>query len=289
MIKCAIIANGYYHGASMTAQIDSLTLELEKLKVSVDRIYTDKLITFLSGGATLSAIGDYDFILFLDKDPYISHMLEKAGYTLFNDATAIEVCDDKIKTLIALSDKGFNLPPTVPSPLNYAGKEDDFYREVEFLGYPIVIKEVYGSMGNGVHIAKNPQDLTLLRSKLIKTPHLYQKFIGLGGRDIRVIVIGGKAIGAMERINDKDFRSNVELGGVGVNYELSEELRKISEEVSKVLNLDYCGVDILVENGKYYISEVNSNAFFKGFEKATGINVAKAYAEYLVSKISEKE
>lgn len=289
MIKCAIVANGYYHGASMTDQIDSLTVELEKLKVSVDRIYTDKLITFLSEGVTLSVIGDYDFILFLDKDPYISHMLEKAGYTLFNNATAIEVCDDKMKTLIALSDKGFNLPPTIPSPLNYVGKEDDFCREVEFLGYPIIVKEVYGSMGKGVYIAKNLQELTLLRSKLIKTPHLYQKFIGFGGRDIRVIVIGGRAIGAMERINDKDFRSNVELGGIGVNYELEEELSKISEEVAKVLNLDYCGVDILVENGKYYISEVNSNAFFKGFEKATEINVAKVYAEYLVSKISEKE
>lgn len=286
MKKCAIIANGYYHGAAMTDQIRSICRELEKLKVSVDIIYTDKLIVFLSEREVLSLTGDYDFILFLDKDPYISHMLEKAGYVLCNSAAAIELCDDKMKTLIALAESGLNVPPTVASPLNYVGSPDAFYEEVEFLGYPVVVKEVYGSMGKGVFIANDREELIALRSKLIKVPHLYQKFIGSGGRDIRVIVIGKKAIGAMERINTQDFRSNIELGGVGVNFVLTGEVKAVAEKAATVLNLDYCGVDILVENGKYYISEVNSNAFFKGFEAATKINVAKLYAEYLVTKNS---
>ena len=33
------------------------------------------------------------------------------------------------------------------------------------------------------------------------------------------------------------------------------------------------------------VCEVNSNAFFGGMEKATGINVARAYAEYIIESI----
>ena len=62
---------------------------------------------------------------------------------------------------------------------------------------------------------------------------------------MRVIVIGGKAIAAMERRNDKDFRSNVAQGGEGVKINLTEKFKKIAEKCARVLRLDYCGVDLL--------------------------------------------
>ena len=63
--------------------------------------------------------------------------------------------------------------------------------------------------------------------------------------------------------------------------------KKIWEEkIAKILNLDYMGVDLMYgENGEPILCEVNSNAFFEGMEKATNINVAKAYAEYVLSAI----
>lgn len=285
MKKCAIIANGYYHVDSMVDQIKCITLELEKLNIAVDRIYTDKLIAFISAGGVLSAIGEYDFIVFLDKDLYISHLLEKAGYNLVNSATSIELCDDKMKTYIALSSHGILMPDTIASPLNYTDTEDEFYVEVERLfGYPVVVKEVYGSMGKGVHLANDREELKSLRSNLKHVPHLYQKFVGSGGRDVRVIVISGKAVGAMERINNTDFRSNVYLGGEGRAIPLTEDLRAISENCAKILGLDYCGVDILRDGTNNYVCEVNSNAFFKEFQAVTKINVAALLAKFLDEK-----
>ncbi len=35
----------------------------------------------------------------------------------------------------------------------------------------------------------------------------------------------------------------------------------------------------------YFVCEVNSNAFFGGIEKTTGINVARAYAEHVVKEM----
>lgn len=285
MKTCAIIANGYFHPDAMVDQISSIQKAFGDKGVRCDVIYTDNLIGYIKENSSYSTLKDYAFLVFLDKDVYLSHILEKSGYRLVNGAKAIELCDDKMKTYVELSGKSVPIPDTISSPLNYVGKADDFYLEVENrLGYPVVIKEVYGSMGKGVYLAKNRDELIKIRNSLILKPHLYQKFIGEGGKDIRVIVIGGKAVGAMERRNENDFRSNVELGGTGMAVTLDEKVKDIAEKSAKILGLDYCGVDVLKDGDKYYICEVNSNAFFKGFRSATGIDVARLYVEYLCKK-----
>ena len=58
---------------------------------------------------------------------------------------------------------------------------------------------------------------------------------------------------------------------------------KLAEKVAKVCKLDYCGVDIMKDReGNNYILEVNRQCQFQGFEKATGINVAKAVVEMMI-------
>ena len=124
----------------------------------------------------------------------------------------------------------------------------------------------------------------------VKTkPHIFQEYLGKKkGVDVRVIVIGGKAVAAMERRNVNDFRSNVAQGGDGIKIKLQDEFRKAAETCAKVLGLDYCGVDLLYGNeGEPYVCEVNSNAFIGGIEKATDINVARVYAEYIIKTIKE--
>jgi len=101
--------------------------------------------------------------------------------------------------------------------------------------------------------------------------------------DLRVIVIGGKAIGAMKRsaVGD-EFRSNFSLGGDVDSWKMSEEEKVLAEKTADVCGLDYCGVDIMKDkNGNNYILEVNRACQYKGFEKATGINVARRVLEML--------
>ena len=64
---------------------------------------------------------------------------------------------------------------------------------------------------------------------------------------------------------------------------MSDKERDLSERVAKVCNLDYCGVDIMKdEEGSDYILEVNRQCQFKGFEQATGINVARKVVEMMI-------
>jgi RimK family alpha-L-glutamate ligase len=104
--------------------------------------------------------------------------------------------------------------------------------------------------------------------------------------DIRVVIVGGVAIGGMKRsaVGD-EFRSNFSLGGNVEVWDLNDEERNLAEKVAKVCGLDYGGVDIMKDNeGNNYILEVNRQCQFQGFEKATGINVAKKVVEMIKSR-----
>ena len=234
---------------------------------------------------------DVDFVIYLDKDKYLLEALTLSGIKVFNTREAIENCDDKVLTYLALAKANIATPKTYPAPLCY--KPDSTVSKAALkriateLSYPIIVKESFGSLGKGVYLAEDEKELETLANRLIDRPHSFQKFVSTSyGKDVRVIVIGGEVVGGMIRQSENDFRSNVAAGGRAEKYELSGEIKEIALKVHKALGLDYSGVDILFgENGKPIVCEVNSNAFFRSFEAVTHINVARKYAEYVLSKI----
>jgi RimK family alpha-L-glutamate ligase len=290
-MKGLIVMNAYPKGEKFYRQSGRIKEELEKLNVETDVLLNGETISKLTEncGIDTSATA-YDFVVYLDKDKYLSRLLEGAGVRLFNSANAIEICDDKMLTYLSLAQSGLKIPESISAPLCYtpnATPQRAFLEEVERLGFPLVAKKSYGSFGEGVVLVQTKEELHEIEKKWLHIPHLYQKFVGKKGRDIRVIVIGGKAVGAMERIAvDGEFRSNIELGGHGERIELSNAYKEVAEKVAKIIGLDYCGVDLL-EGETPIVCEVNSNAFFEGLESVTGINIAKLYAEYIVKTMKK--
>lgn len=284
MKKCCIVGNGFFRYGSMDMQIDELKRALTDLGAQVDVTYTDKVLAYITQKGVASTLGDYAFIVYLDKDVYISHLLEKCGYTLVNSADAIEICDDKMKTHLSLAGV-VPMPKTLASPLQFKSTEDQYITEIEkVVDYPIVVKEVFGSLGANVHLAENREQLKSIRSALKLKPHIYQEFIGAGGSDLRLIVIGGKVVACMRRVNENDFRSNVELGGRGEKVTPTKRQIEYAERAAKAIKLDYCGIDILSDQTGDYVCEVNSNAFWRAVSEVSGVNVAKAYAKYLFDR-----
>ena len=285
-MKGFVLINAFNKSDSYLNQPSRLKEEFIKRNVELDILSNDGLRTYIDGdGKIFNGYKGYDFCIYFDKDEYVSACLEKCGIRLFNSAEAVRVCDDKYRTYIALSDCGVKVPTTFCAPLCYtngATVDNDYVESLErVLGFPLVVKTNYGSLGASVKLINNEDELIAYANREAFTPHIYQKFIK-SGEDIRIIVIGGKAVASMKRINKSDFRSNVELGGVGTAYIPSNEERELAERAAKALNLDYCGVDILDDNGRPVLCEVNSNAFFKGIESVTGVNVAAAYADYII-------
>lgn len=288
-MKGLIITNGYALNSGVEHQVARLKDEFFKLDVDIDIKRNNELHVYLENGIVKCDLRHYDFVVYLDKDRYIADLLERSGFKLFNSMESICKCDDKMLTHICLSNAGIKMPTTISSTLCYHDNGNrDYLKDVENkLGFPLIVKENYGSLGKQVYLINNSAELRQIEDKLIHIPHIFQEFISLSkGVDYRLIVIGHKVVAYMKRENKHSYLSNLASGGKAYVVELPKEYLDMAIKASEILDLDYCGVDILQgPNNEPILSEVNSNAFYEGIEKTTGINVAGEYAKYIVNKL----
>lgn len=291
-MKGIVLLNAYTKSAGANRQASRIAEELNALGVQTEMRLNGAFDADIFSSRVRLAQKP-DFVVYLDKDKYLSRLWEKEGVRLFNSAEGVEVCDDKMLTYIALANGGVAIPDTLPAPLCYypdARVREEYCRVVEErLDYPLVVKKSFGSWGMDVNLIQNFAELTKIAEEYKLFPHLYQKYIAAKrGEDTRVLVIGGKAVAAMRRRNDGDFRSNIELGGRGYPAEIIKSYREISERAARLLSLDYCGIDLLEgEDGRPIVCEVNSNAFFNEAEKVTGVNIAGAYAAHIAREMKK--
>ncbi|MCR4660391.1 MAG: RimK family alpha-L-glutamate ligase [Clostridia bacterium] len=294
--KGLIITNAIYKSPSTINQIERLTTEFGKLNITIESINNDSFFAYINqNDINCSIKQEYDFVIYLDKDPYIVTMLEKCGVKVFNNADAIKICDDKMSTYIKLANNNIRMPKTISNVLVYQYDDayfNDFSEKLEKqLEYPFVLKENNSSLGMGVYLINNREEFKKIYSKVYNKPHVYQKLIKESfGTDLRLILVNKKVVACMKRqSNGIEFRSNISLGGTATKYE-SKPAFDFSEKIAILLDLDYCGIDLLFTNSpeEFYLCEVNSNAYFKEIEKITGINVASLYAKHIYEKIYKK-
>ncbi len=286
-----IVLNAYIAYPGLLHLAERLQEEAKKEGIELVIKTNAEIFAFVQNDGTLFGEDlEADFLIYLDKDPYIANMLETKGYRLFNRANSIHICDDKMLTYLSLLGTGIRMPKTISAPLCYSNKDNlSFVRNLEKeLPFPFVGKTNFGSQGKGVSLIKNHEELIAHENSIAYSPRLYQELIrGEKGSDYRLIVIGGKLFAAMKRTNNHgDFRSNIALGGTAERTTPPPSFQQTAEKVAAILNLDYCGVDILKnENGDPVLCEINSNAFIDGIEKATKKNVAKAYIDHIIKTI----
>ena len=230
-----------------------------------------------------------DFVLFWDKDIHLARRLEGEGLRLFNSASAIEICDNKILTALALEGK-VRTPRTLISPKTFEGvgycKQDFIENATRVLGLPMIIKEAYGSFGAQVYLANTLEEAKKIVTSLGHKDFVMQEFISESrGRDVRVNVVGGRVASAMERYNEKDFRSNISNGGNMKKIELSKDMEAIAIAATEAIGLDFAGVDVLFGNDGPIVCEVNSNPHFKSSLECTGVDMSEKIIEYIVEKI----
>ncbi len=234
-----------------------------------------------------------DFVLFWDKDVRLAMLLEKNGFRLFNSAKSIEICDDKARTYLELLGCGIRMPETVIGPKTFLeqGYPDlDFVSGIEErLGYPMVVKECYGSFGQQVYLVKNRDEMSAVLKEIKNRPCLFQKYIAASrGHDIRIQMAGNQPVAAMHRYNEHDFRANITNGGSMEPYEPDEAQIQMAQKAVNKLGLDFAGVDILFgEDGEPVLCEVNSNAHFVNIWKCTGVDAGEAILKHCLNAVRE--
>lgn len=214
----------------------------------------------------------------IDLKLSIVKQLQLMGVSTVNHYLPIVRAKNKVRTLQILNHAGIPIPKTVV--LNNVEYVDAALDQIG--SFPIIAKIAQGSMGNGVTILESRRSLRSMLDTMPKTFYLIQEYVKEAkGKDIRVFIVGGKIIAAMERKAKKgEFRANFQQGGSVSVIDLSPEERKIAITAASLIGLDVAGVDIIRTTEGPKVLEVNSNPGLEGITMATGINVADDIVQF---------
>lgn len=198
-----------------------------------------------------------------------------------NESQGINRSRDKLRCLQILAQAGIGLPVT-----GFAHSTKDIDGLLETVGgAPVVVKLLEGTQGMGVVLAETRKaaESVIGAFRQLDANILVQEFIKEArGADIRVIVIGGRAVAAMKRQGAPgEFRSNMHQGGTAEKIKLTPEERSTATRAAKLMGLGVAGVDLLRSNHGPVVMEVNSSPGLEGIEGATGVDVASKVIEYV--------
>ncbi len=280
-----IVYNGFWNAAPPPPVVSLVAAAKRRGLVLVPKANTE-IFAQTGTAAGIYPAGPLPAVaLFWDKDTRLAHAMEAAGMRLYNSASAVERCDDKSVTHLRLAQAGIPMPLTFTAPFTYTRftpEGDAFLRQAsDVLGFPLVVKECYGSLGGQVYLAEDGNRLRRIADTLGAKPFLLQKFIPPGGRDKRLYVVGGQVVAAMTRENPHDFRANIAFGAHGKAYTPTGEETALALACAGALGCDIAGVDML--DGPLVL-EVNSSARTAEISRCTGIDVDDQIIRYVLQK-----
>ena len=157
-------------------------------------------------------------------------------------------------------------------------------------GFPVVIKLIEGTHGEGVMLARTREELV----EILDLHHdmdkkvIIQQFISEAeGEDLRAIVVNGEVVASMKRkAQNGEFRSNLHRGGSAIHVKLDAAEERTALKAALTLGLDVAGVDMLQSDNGPLLLEVNASPGLEGIEGTTKVDVAGKIVEYLESKYS---
>ncbi|MFA1822537.1 RimK family alpha-L-glutamate ligase [Virgibacillus oceani] len=287
-----IIYNGSLSGNKFLDFAEWIQQAALKRKTSAS-IYKNNELLSIIGKTDLQLIENKnlpDYVVFTDKDIYLARQLELLGIPVFNSASTIEISDDKIATYLELIKQKLPIPRTVIYPKVFRHGFTDkniLTTAIEKLGFPMVVKEAFGSFGEQVYLIHSEEELTRKVNELNDKAFVFQEFIASSyGRDIRLHVVGNRVVASMKRTSSSDFRANVTSGGKMEAYAASDEEKELAIQATKAIDADFAGVDLLFGTDESpIICEVNSNAHIRNMYECTNINVADYIIDYILEKI----
>jgi len=151
------------------------------------------------------------------------------------------------------------------------------------LKFPIIVKPVDGQKGQGIEKFDDVESAMAFFQKNPKN-FLIQEYLPIDG-DIRIFVVDGKVLGAIKRmVIPGDYRSNASLGAVAKKFLPTPAMEVLALQAVSVMDYEVAGVDLIENDGKLYILEVNIAPQWQKFKEITGINPAKHIINYAIEK-----
>jgi RimK family alpha-L-glutamate ligase len=182
------------------------------------------------------------------------------GIRVANDADALVATHDKLATSLLLH------AASIPQPR--AAWVTDGEASPAF-DPPYVVKPRFGSWGRDVHRCESRADLRACLWHLSRRPWflrhgaLVQELIPPQGFDLRLIVSGGRVVGAVERVAaPSEWRTNISLGGSRRPTKPSPEACALAVDAAAAVGGELVGVDLLPDERGPRVVEINGAVDF---------------------------
>ncbi len=216
----------------------------------------------------------------------VLHRIEARGVPILNPPRALEVCVDKYLATARLEAAGVPVPPT-----SVCQDADSALEAFDQLGGDVVVKPLFGSEGRGMVRVSDPELAWRTFRTLERTQSvLYlQQFVRHPGWDLRVLILGGRALAAMRRFANGGWRTNIAQGGRGELVRLSAAEERLALKAAEAVGTPVAGVDLLPgPDGGFYVLEVNAVPGWRALAPVTGIDVAAEMIRFLVDGASKR-
>ncbi len=215
---------------------------------------------------------------------FLVNALNKLGIKVFNSLTSAIKAKNKRESLFLLAQHGL---PIIPTGINFS----QFFLDQQLKHFgksKIITKANIGSMGYGVTVLDSHISfisfMEYIGTKEQPVNILVQPFMDAKAEDYRIFVVGTKVVAAMKRkAKGVEFRPNVSKGGLGKPIKVTKKISDLALKATKVLGLDYAGVDIMQVKNKLMLIEVNSNPGLE-IENITGINIVTKIVKHCIKK-----
>jgi [lysine-biosynthesis-protein LysW]--L-2-aminoadipate ligase len=198
--------------------------------------------------------------------------LEGRGIRVLNPTDALLASHDKLQTALRLGRLGLPQPATAHL---------DHGAPTPRLTFPVVVKPRFGSWGADVFLCETPAALgRCLRGLRERTwfrrqGALVQEFVPATGSDLRIVVAGGRVVGAIERVAAAgEWRTNVALGGSRRPVDPPEDACRLALTAADAVGADLVGVDLLpAPGGGHVVLELNGAVDFTSDYSLGGCDV----------------
>jgi RimK family alpha-L-glutamate ligase len=184
----------------------------------------------------------------------------RRGVRVLNGRRAIVAAHDKLRTAACLMTARLPHPKTVHLP-----------RENAPLGLrpPFVLKPRFGSWGLDVFLCETEDSFKIVLRQIRDRPWflrhgaLLQEVVPSTGRDVRILVAGGRVVGAIQRVaSPGEWRTNVSRGAARVPVTPTPEACRLAIAAAAAIGGDFVGVDLLPLEASYVVIELNGAVDF---------------------------
>lgn len=213
---------------------------------------------------------------------------ETVGIYSLNSPEAIAKTRDKLHSLQTLLEHGVALPASAAAntPMDVADLTD----MVD--GFPLVVKIAQGYKGDGVVLAETATDAeTIIDAfKDVNANLLIQQFVKeAGGRDLRVLVVDGKAVAGVESNTLRDASgANLQRGSSTSPTKLSSPERRLAVRAAKALGLKVAGIDMIRTNDGPRVLDIHASPNLRYVENSSGKDLAGLLIHAVEKKLKWK-